>query len=66
MDFYKRYYQMYLNANAETRAACKKHWMKIHAENKVKPNRNDLIIFSEQILDAIELAERKLRQEKSA
>lgn len=59
MSFYTDYYNRFLSASAEMREQSKKHWLKIHAEN-LKTGRNDLIIFSAQVLAAAALAESKL------
>lgn len=57
MDFYRRYQEMYLVADEKTRQAAKAHWLRVHAENLRKENRNDLVIFSAQVLAAILLVE---------
>ena len=59
MDFYRRYQELYLAADETLRQAAKKHWLKVHAENLEKENRNDLVIFSAQMLAAIMLAENR-------
>ena len=56
MDYYKTYLMRYLMADAEARAASKKHWTECHIKN-IASGREDLIIFSAKILGAIAAAE---------
>lgn len=60
-DFYKMYFYRYIEADPETRKKSFDYWMKKHAENMKKENRNDLYIFSGQILAQYTIAERFLQ-----
>lgn len=51
-NFYDRYEQMYRKADDDLRAETREHWLKIHKEN-LDSNRDDLIMFSGQILSRI-------------
>lgn len=46
MDYYKNWENLYRAASPEDREKSKIHWLKCHAENLKKENRNDLVIFS--------------------
>ena len=63
--FYRNYYLRYLEADQKTRQAARDHWTKAHAEN-ILSDRNDMIIFSGQILAMIMLAEKTLENQKTA
>ena len=54
--FYYKYAIKYSSADTETRKAAREHWTRKHAEN-ILSNRFDLIVFSAQILAAMDLAE---------
>ena len=56
MDFYNTYILRYLLADDKTRQASRDHWLMHHKEN-VASGRNDMIIFSAQMLAAIDLAD---------
>ena len=56
MDFYKQYMERYMMADVGTRKSAKQHWVKRHLEN-VASGRDDLIIFSAKILEAIDVAD---------
>ena len=56
MNFYENYRQMYKAATMEKRIESKKHWIKCH-ENNLKSRRQDLIIFSGQILAMIAIVD---------
>lgn len=60
-DFYSRYTEMYKQGSPEARARAKAHWIANHKEN-VKHSREDLIIFSAQMLAAIAMAEAELAE----
>lgn len=60
MNFYGNYYIRYLQADEQTRADCRQHWLKCHKEN-VASGRDDLTSFSAQILARIALADEYLR-----
>lgn len=47
---------MYLDSSEEDRQKSKSHWLKCHEEN-LKSGREDMIIFSAQILAMITKAE---------
>ena len=59
MNFYESYYNMYMNGDPTTRVKSKAYWIRRHKEN-LTSGRQDLIIFSGQILAMISLAEDKL------
>jgi hypothetical protein len=61
MNYYKNYFLRYISANEATREASRQHWLKCHAEN-VLSGREDLIIFSAQILASISLADDMLKK----
>ena len=56
MNFYTNYYLMYRQADPDQRKASRQHWIKVHKEN-MHEGREDLIMFSGQILTMIALAE---------
>lgn len=56
MQYYDRYTEMYAALNSEDRKKSREHWQKCHAEN-VKSGREDLTIFSAQILARIALVD---------
>lgn len=56
MGFYEAYKWNYLAADAKTRAEAKAHWIKCHEQN-IASGREDMMIYSAQILAAIALAE---------
>lgn len=62
-NYYKTYYDRYLAADARTRAESKAHWIACHKKN-IASGRDDLIVFSGQILAEIALAENKLAAAK--
>lgn len=51
-NFYKKYADRYRAADEQTRKASREHWTRTHAAN-METGRNDIIIFSAQILAAI-------------
>ena len=61
MNYYKDYFLRYISASAAVREASRQHWLKCHAEN-VLSGREDLIIFSAQILASISLADDMLEK----
>ena len=54
--FYYKYAVKYAAADQNTRQEAREHWTRIHAEN-ILTGRHDLIIYSAQILAAMDLAE---------
>ena len=65
MEYYKKYLVRYMLADAETRNAAKKHWIKCHKDN-MKSGREDMIIFSAKMLASITLAEDLMKGVKTA
>ena len=61
-DYYSAQVIRYLEADSETRAVAKAHWLKCHAEN-LKADREDLIIFSGKNLNSIMIAEAILTEQ---
>ena len=55
-DYYKTYGMRYAAANDDMRRAAREHWTRCHAEN-LRSGRNDLIIFSGQILAQMDLVD---------
>lgn len=62
LDWYTRYFLMYVSASEENRRAAKKHWIECHKRNMALNNRDDLTIYSAKILASIALAEDVLNQ----
>ena len=60
--YYESMGERYRSATPEVRAASKDHWLKCHKEN-LASGRQDMIIFTAQILAQISLVE---NEEKSA
>lgn len=60
MNYYDLYYTRYLQADEQARADSKRHWLQCHEAN-VATGRDDLTIFSAQILARIALADEYLR-----
>lgn len=60
-DFYNGQKQRYLHGTEEQRIESKNHWIKCHIKN-LKDKRDDLIIFSAQILAMYVLADFELKQ----
>lgn len=52
MNYYEQYKERYAAADEKTRKASREHWQRVHAEN-LASGRQDLIIFSAQILAMI-------------
>lgn len=63
-DFYTSSAIRYYETDAETRKAALNHWEKCHIEN-IKSGRQDLIIYSSQMLAAIHAAEMALNGDAS-
>ena len=59
-DYYRTAQERYMRADPETRKASREHWTRVHAEN-MKSGREDLIIFSAQILAAYDTADNYLQ-----
>lgn len=59
-NFYETYFIRYLESDIETREKTKQYWIEKHQEN-IKADRNDLIIFSAQIIAMIVLAEHAIK-----
>ena len=57
MEYYKKWFFRYLQADQETRKASVEHWTRVHAQN-VLSGREDLIIFSAKMLGSAALAEK--------
>ena len=55
-NFYYKYAAKYSTATADMKAEARAHWTRCHAEN-ILSGRNDLIIFSAQILAAMDTAD---------
>lgn len=53
MDYYKTYMVRYAAADDSMKAASRAHWTRCHIEN-LKSGRHDLIIFSAQMLAAMD------------
>lgn len=56
MDYYKQYMVNYLSMDDAMQLRAKLHWTRCHLNN-IASGRQDLIIFSAQILKAIESAD---------
>lgn len=55
-NYYDSFLVRYIEADEVQRQKSKEHWLKCHMEN-VKSGRKDLIMFTEQILSRISIAE---------
>jgi len=53
MDYYKTHMVRYAAADDSMKAASRAHWTRCHIEN-LKSGRHDLIVFSAQILAAMD------------
>lgn len=60
MNFYETYYLRYLQADTDTRRQSRDHWLNVHKAN-MATGRDDLTIFSAQILARITLADEYLK-----
>lgn len=56
MDFYNRYFLLYIDATQEKRDAALQHWIECDARNRAD-NRPDLWIFSTKMLTTIMMAQ---------
>ena len=59
-NFYTERKEAYKKGTPDLRKQSRDHWTKIHKEN-MESGRNDLIIFSAQILAAYDLADAELK-----
>lgn len=58
-NFYYRMFKNYLSASADMRKKGRDHWTAVHAEN-LRSGRDDMIHFSANMLNAINLADGEL------
>lgn len=57
-NYYEQYAVRYAAADDAMRTAAREHWTRCHIEN-LKTGRNDLIIFSAQMLAAMDIVDAK-------